>query len=133
MFTFLTHPVFLVGLGSATGGILRYYFGRAVDRWTGGGFPWGTFVINAVGSFLLGILALWVLERLPPCHRWAYLLLGTGFCGGFTTFSTFSYEAFKLLRDGSWVSAGGYVIGSVLSGIAGVVLAAVIVRAISRT
>ncbi|HKB04663.1 MAG TPA: fluoride efflux transporter CrcB, partial [Gemmataceae bacterium] len=106
--TALNHPLILVGLGSAAGGVLRYYLGRWVDeRFGGTGFPWGTFVINVSGSFILGVLALLVLERLPPDYRWAYLLLGTGFCGGFTTFSTFSWETFQLVRDGSlWLAMG---------------------------
>src|SRR3954469_11127211 len=91
----LTRPIVLVGLGSAVGGVLRYYLGRWVDaRFGGTGFPWGTFAINVSGSFVLGVIALFVTERLPPEYRWAYLLLGTGLCGGFTTFSTFEWETF---------------------------------------
>ena len=121
---FFTHPVVLVGLGSAVGGVLRYYLGRWVDARAGGtGFPWGTFAVNVSGSFVLGVVALLVTERLPPEYRWAYLLLGTGLCGGFTTFSTFEWETFQLVRDGSHWLAAANVVGSVAAGLAGVVLA----------
>src|SRR5262245_47786024 len=84
----LIHPVVLVGFGGAVGSLLRYYLGRWIDARAGGsGFPWGTFAINVSGSFILGVVGLLVTERLPPDYRWAYLLLGTGLCGGFTTFS----------------------------------------------
>jgi CrcB protein len=119
----LTHPIVLVGLGSAVGGVLRYYLGRWVDARAGGGFPWGTFAVNVSGSFVLGVIALLVTERLPPDYRWAYLLLGTGLCGGFTTFSTFEWETFQLVRDGSLGLAAANVAGSVAAGLAGVVLA----------
>jgi len=122
------HPVFLVGVGSGCGGILRYYLGRLIDRWTGGPFPWGTFAVNATGSFVLGVLALWVLLRLPGAYRWVYLLFGTGFCGGFTTFSTFSYETYRLLCDGYWWGSLANVLGSVAAGLLGVLLAAGLVR-----
>jgi fluoride exporter len=120
----LYHPIVLVGIGSAVGGVLRYYLGRWVDAWLGGtGFPWGTFTINVSGSFVLGVLALLIIERLPPEYGWAYRLLGVGFCGGFTTFSTFEWETFQLVRDGSLWLALANVGGSVACGFVGILLA----------
>jgi len=100
------HPVTLLTVGSAVGGNLRYYLGRWIDtqEWPGS-LPWGTFVINVSGSFLLGFFAVAFLERLTPARREFYLLLGTGFCGGYTTFSTFEWETYKLLRSGNWPAA----------------------------
>ena len=100
------HPVTLIAFGSAVGGNLRYWLGRWIDGlgWPGG-LPWGTFVINVSGSFLLGFFAVAFLERLAPARREVYLLLGTGFCGGYTTFSTFEWETYKLARDGSYPAA----------------------------
>ena len=123
-----THPIVLVGLGSAIGGVLRYYLSRSINVKLGGPvFPWGTFAVNIAGSFILGMLALLFTERLPPDHRWAYLLLGTGLCGGFTTFSTFEWETFQLVRDGSYWLALANVAGSVVAGFAGVFLAMIAV------
>jgi len=129
VWTVLTHPLFLVAAGGAAGSVARYTAGMWVDaRLTVGGMPWGTFTVNVVGSFIVGVLALFVLERLPPNYRGFYLLFGTGFCGGFTTFSTFEWETFKLIRDGSWGVAGAYVFGSLVCGFLGVIAAVFVVH-----
>lgn len=114
------HPATLVALGSAAGGNLRYWLGRWVDaqQWPGG-LPWGTVVVNVSGSTLLGFFAVLFLERLAPARRELYLLLGTGVCGGYTTFSTFEWETYKLLRESNWPAALANVAGSVLLGFAG--------------
>lgn len=119
------HPITLIAVGSAVGGNLRYWLGRWIDaqQWPGG-LPWGTFVINVSGSLLLGFIAIWFLERAEPARRELYLLLGAGFCGGYTTFSTFEWETFKLIRDGSWPAALANIFGSVAAGFIGVVLGA---------
>jgi CrcB protein len=115
------HPVTLVAVGSALGGNARYWLGQWIDaRQLPGGLPWGTFAINVTGSLILGFLAVWFMERLGPVRRELYLLLGTGFCGGYTTFSTFEWETYKLVRDGNWPAALAYVLGSVLVGFLGV-------------
>jgi CrcB protein len=120
-----THPITLIGVGSAVGGNLRYFLGRWIDaqQWRGG-LPWGTFVINVTGSLVLGFMAVWCLERAEPARRGLYLLIGTGFCGGYTTFSTFEWETLKLMRDGNWPAAGANVIASVVVGFLGVILGA---------
>lgn len=125
---FLTHPALLVGVGGGVGSVARYYLGQFFNPAESGRVPWGTFAVNVAGSFVLGLLALIVLEKLPEAYRPIYVLLGVGFCGGFTTFSTFEWELFKLLRDGSWGTALAYLAGSVVAGFVGILAAAVIAR-----
>ncbi|HLK93035.1 MAG TPA: fluoride efflux transporter CrcB [Polyangia bacterium] len=116
----------LVCLGGAAGTGARYLFGGWAQRTLGAGFPYGTLIINAVGSFLLVIIMYFSLERglLSPDAR---IVLGTGVMGGFTTYSTFNYETFRLFQQGSFAVAGLYlaatVIGCLAAGMLGLLLA----------
>lgn len=109
----------LLALGGAAGANARYYLGRAVAHWQGdaAAFPWATFLINVSGSAVLGVVAALYLDHPDPARRNAYLLLGTGFCGGFTTFSTFSLETLELFRAGRPWTAAAYAFGSVACGL----------------
>lgn len=122
----------ILAFGGAVGTIARYWLGQWINMqpWTRG-FPLGTMMVNVSGSFVLGLVAVVFIERLPPDHRHWYLLLGTGFCGGYTTFSTFEYETFRLIQDGSWGMALANVLGSVLAGFLAVVLAVAMINEIS--
>ena len=118
----------LIGLGGATGANARFWLGRLVahvqQAWLGPvAFPWATFLINVSGSVVLGFVAAAYFRHPDPLHRQWYLLLATGFCGGFTTFSTFSYEAFELIENGKAWTAMAYALGSVACGLGGVWLA----------
>lgn len=90
--------ILLVGAGSFVGGILRYLLSQIIHS-EQGAFPVATFLTNVLGSLLIGVL-IGILSKFAPTHAGLYLLLVTGFCGGFTTFSTFSNEA--LFFDSKW-------------------------------
>jgi CrcB protein len=91
--------ILAVAFAGAVGAPARYLVDGIVQSRARGVFPWGTFVVNATGSFLLGLLTGLALHRgLGPVPQ---TVLGSGFCGAYTTFSTFSYETVRLIEDGS--------------------------------
>jgi CrcB protein len=102
-------------LGGAIGTVARYVLAGAVYQWFGTGFPYGTLVVNLVGCFLVGFLAALAEEKflLGPNAR---ILLMIGFCGAFTTFSTFILETANLIKDGEAWRAFFNVVGSVVIG-----------------
>jgi CrcB protein len=105
--------------GGAVGSLLRYVIGLAVARGTTSAFPWGTLAVNLAGCFAIGLVAA-LGERsggLTPVVR---LTLVVGLLGGFTTFSSFGLETFRMLADGRWAGAAGYVMASNLAGLAAV-------------
>jgi CrcB protein len=113
----------LVVLGAAIGAPLRYLTDRYMLARFGDGFPWGTLAVNIAGSFVLGlVLGL-------PLSAGTVALLGTGFCGALTTYSTFSWEILALARRREILMAGGYALLSVTAGMG----AAVIGGALART
>jgi CrcB protein len=99
-----------IALGGAVGTVARYGLGSWIQRATST-FPLSTLVINVTGSFLLGFLMRWLLSTAATPDLRAALTIG--FCGGYTTFSTFSYETARLLESGSWARATTYVVASV--------------------
>lgn len=106
----------LVALAGALGAIARFALDGWVTERTGGVFPWGTFVINVSGSLLLGLVTGLVLfHGLPEAPR---LLLAVGFCGAFTTFSTFGYETIRLAEGENGLPAGANALGSMVASIA---------------
>jgi CrcB protein len=105
-----------VGVGGAAGTLLRV--AAAQDLSTGGGtFPWGTLLVNLCGSLLIGFIVVTAFERLAP-SRYFRPLIGTGFCGGLTTFSTFAVEIVLLIRAGRIGVAVLYALVSLVAGIA---------------
>lgn len=101
----------LIALGGAGGSVLRYLLGSAIQRGSGSGFPIGTLVVNVSGCFLIGILVRQFLN-MQLSHDLRALLI-VGFCGGFTTFSTFSAETLALIEGGEYARAIAYVLLSV--------------------
>ena len=100
-----------IALGGAAGSVLRYMVGGVVQRLSGSGFPIGTMFVNVSGCFLIGIL-LRQFMNMQLSHDLRALLI-VGFCGGFTTFSTFSAETLGLIEGGEYGRASVYVVLSV--------------------
>lgn len=125
----MIRTLIFIGMGSCLGGIARYLLTRWVQESTSSSFPYGTLAVN-----LLGCLAIGMLYGLFDRHGWmepelrAFLVVG--FCGGFTTFSTFALENFAMLRDGNWVPAALYAGASLVLGIGVVWLGAATVRSL---
>lgn len=109
-------------LGASARAVLETLAAPDPTRW-----PWPTFGANIVGAFLLGYFTTRLLERLPV-SSYRRPLLGTGLCGGLTTFSTMQLETLRMLDAGRWVLAVGYLAASIALGLAAVHLATVLVR-----
>jgi len=107
-----------IAFGAAVGGVSRYYLSAAVQPRMGATFPWRTLLINITGSLILGFIMYYALAT-PSVSVELRILLTTGFCGGYTTFSTFSYETATLIEDGQLGRAGTYIVASVLLALAG--------------
>lgn len=108
--------ILLVGFGGFAGSVLRYLASSSVQKLFLLSFPFGTLFVNVVGSLIIGFL-FGLGERGNILSPEARLFFATGFCGGFTTFSTFSLESLSLLRDGQWLFFLLYAVGSVLLGL----------------
>ncbi|MFF3067458.1 fluoride efflux transporter CrcB [Kitasatospora sp. NPDC057904] len=108
----------LVVAGAVVGAPMRYLTDRAVQSRHDSVFPWGTFVVNAVGCAVLGLVTGAVAAGAASPH--VQLLVGTGFCGALTTYSTFSYETLRLVETGAGRYAVANVAGSLVAGLAAV-------------
>ncbi len=116
--------------GGALGAVMRYGVARLAAAFFGTSFPWGTFLVNVAGSFLMGVVIVWLAAREPmaPLLR---SFLTVGVLGAFTTFSTFSLDAVSLFEDKAYLAAGLYVAGSVVFSIIGLALGLSIMRALT--
>ncbi|AWS41966.1 fluoride efflux transporter CrcB [Streptosporangium sp. 'caverna'] len=118
----------LVLIGGAVGAPLRYLTDRAVQARHDTVFPWGTFAVNVVGSLILGALTGAALSG--AAGPGVQLLLGTGFCGALTTYSTFSYETLRLAETGARFFAAANVIASIAAGLGAVFVGLALARAL---
>ena len=118
--------LFLVFLGGGLGSSLRYIVGNYLNN-SNTGIPYGTFAANILGSLLIGII-LGLAAKHETLSQNTILFLATGFCGGFTTFSTFAYENHVFLKSGDFTTFALYTIGSFIVGFAAVFFGIWVVR-----
>jgi len=118
-----------ISVGAIVGANLRYWMSRSAVRWLGPVFPYGTLSINVLGSFVLGFFLVWTSERVLVDPRWR-LLIAVGFCGGYTTFSSYAYETMAFFEQGHWtLMAANFFANNLLACgavVAGMVLARVL-------
>ncbi len=117
----------LVGIGGGIGSVMRYLTAYVVGKFYDNPFPLATFSVNILGCLLIGILIGVFGKQLSPNDDLKYLFI-TGFCGGYTTFSTFSAENIQLIQSGNYVIPALYITSSVLFGILAVFLGMVMVK-----
>jgi CrcB protein len=112
-------PILMVIAGSTAGGLGRWMIQQYVSQGVSSGFPWSTWSVNIAGSFLMGLFFI-LIDRSRTCQTEWQLLLMTGFCGGFTTFSAFSLENIRMLQNGLHLQALSYILSSVTLGLVAV-------------
>jgi fluoride exporter len=108
--------ILVVGIGGGLGSIARFLCQKYISAWHPHPFPFGTFLVNILGCFLIGVFYALAEKGNILTPEWR-LFLTTGICGGFTTFSSFAYENVSLLRSGDFLYFGFYAAGSVFLGI----------------
>ena len=118
-----------ISVGAVVGACARYFLGRFVTRTVTASFPYGTLLINVTGSFLLGLFLVWSTERALPDPKWR-LLIAIGFCGSYTTFSSYAFESFSLFEQGHYLLFAYNVLANNMLCLAGVLAGAVIARSI---
>ena len=117
--------VVYVAVGSAMGGVCRYFVSALLN--SPSGFPWGTLGVNVLGSLVIGLVSGWLAHGAGNAAAFRAFAV-VGFCGGFTTFSTFSNEAFRMMEQSQWGMFAGYVAASLLAGFAAVGLGFLVSR-----
>jgi fluoride exporter len=118
----------LVIAGAMVGAPLRYLTDRAIQSRHDSNFPWGTFTVNVIGSAILGFVV--GASTAADAPHWVQLLVGTGFCGALTTYSTFSYETLRLYEQNAKLAAVANVTASVLAGLGAAYLGQALSQAI---
>ena len=121
--------ILLISIGAILGANLRYFVGQYVAKLIPSGLPYGTLFINATGSFILALFLVWTTERVLADPRWR-LIIAVGFCGGYTTFSSYAYETFALFENGQWFTCALNIFANNALCLAGTVLGAMLARVV---
>ena len=95
------NSILIISLGAIFGANARYFMSRYAAKLLGPTFPYGTLIVNVIGSFIVGWFMIWTTERVLIDSRWRLLLI-VGFCGAFTTFSSYAYESMAYFEQGQW-------------------------------
>lgn len=119
----------LIAGGGALGSIARYWVGTTISG-RGTRFPWGTFVVNISACLIIGFAITWLGQHMEVSRSW-YYLIPTGFIGAYSTFSTYEWESFTLMRAGEFAMAAVYLTSSLLLGLAAVWIGARLASALS--
>lgn len=126
--SFLVQTFLLISLGALVGANLRYAVGQSIAR-AFPALPYGTLLINVTGSFVLGFFMIWTTERVFADPRWR-LLIAVGFCGGYTTFSSYAFETFALFQQGNWSLSALNIVATNVLCVIGTLLGAMLARAL---
>jgi len=124
--TYLSNYVW-IALGAVVGASARYFLSTLVARDFVSAFPYGTLLINITGSLILGFFLIFSTERALLDPRWR-LLIAVGFCGSYTTFSSYAFESFALMEQGQWLLSGINIVGSNVLCLAAVLAGAALAR-----
>lgn len=120
--------IIALGIAGSLGALARYGIEGIASERIGTGFPWGTLVVNATGSFAIGLLFTALIDGRWEMVPWLRTAITVGFLGAYTTFSTFTLESVRLVEEGSYVLAAANVLGNVLTGLFAVVAGAALGR-----
>ena len=116
-----------ISLGAILGAGLRYFVSRVFARALSASFPYGTLAINVTGSFLLGVFLTWTTERVFADPRWR-LFMAVGFCGSYTTFSSYAYETIMYFEQGHWSLVATNILTNNVLCLAAVIAGAAVAR-----
>ena len=116
-----------IGLGAIVGASARYFLSGYAAKIFLSAFPYGTLIVNITGSLVLGLFLIWTGERVLLDPRWR-LLIAIGFCGSYTTFSSYAFESFALLEQGQWLGLAVNVVASNTLCLAAVIAGAALAR-----
>lgn len=122
-------PYLWTSLGGIVGVNLRYFMSRIITRFSGMAFPYGTLVINITGSLILGFFLTWATERVLLDPKWR-LLVAIGFCGSYTTFSSYAFETMAYFEQGHWALFASNILANNVLCLAAVLAGAMLARAI---